>query len=227
MPFRIGLENNQEGWRSVAWALQHPGCFAYGVSADAALAAMHDAVEEYAAWTAFHGEAFWTNTEVVKLHVDEVWDGYCIDGSYELAGTGRRVSAFFRYDWKPLLEAEVNRGLVLLSWGRADLMDMLEKGWRVAAADIAAWEWDVMDRLGVAGPRERLPAGDLDRLHAVREHLFRVLPALIGVERVVGERGELWSPRKMLRLLVWHERDRINQLQGRLSVEPLLSASYA
>lgn len=29
MLFHIGLENNVEG-RSLAWVLDHPGCFAYG-----------------------------------------------------------------------------------------------------------------------------------------------------------------------------------------------------
>ena len=28
MRFRVGLENNFEG-RSLAWGLEHPGCFAY------------------------------------------------------------------------------------------------------------------------------------------------------------------------------------------------------
>ncbi len=26
----IGIGNNNEGFRSIAWALEHPGCFAYG-----------------------------------------------------------------------------------------------------------------------------------------------------------------------------------------------------
>ena len=36
MIFQAGIENNNEG-RSIAWALEHPGCFAYGVNADGAL----------------------------------------------------------------------------------------------------------------------------------------------------------------------------------------------
>ena len=29
MIFRIGIENNDDD-RTIAWALEHPGCFAYG-----------------------------------------------------------------------------------------------------------------------------------------------------------------------------------------------------
>ena len=32
MIFQVGIENNNEG-RSIAWALEHPGCYAYGMKA--------------------------------------------------------------------------------------------------------------------------------------------------------------------------------------------------
>ncbi len=37
MKFRIGIGNNNEGFRSIAWALEHPGCYAYGVNQVAGL----------------------------------------------------------------------------------------------------------------------------------------------------------------------------------------------
>jgi hypothetical protein len=35
MIFRIGIENNNDD-RSIAWSLEHPGCFAYGVNSEQA-----------------------------------------------------------------------------------------------------------------------------------------------------------------------------------------------
>ena len=41
----------------------------------------------------------------------------------------------------------------------------------------------------------------------VRVRLQEILSGLIGATLVVGKEGELWSPRKMLRRALWHERD--------------------
>jgi len=30
MKFRVGIENNNERIRSIAWVLEHPGCYTYG-----------------------------------------------------------------------------------------------------------------------------------------------------------------------------------------------------
>jgi hypothetical protein len=68
-------------------------------------------------------------------------------------------------------------------------------------------EWWYMDRLGLAIPREQVPDEPFERLEKVRAHLISVLPRLIGSAQVVGINGEIWSPRKLLRRAVWHERD--------------------
>jgi len=47
----------------------------------------------------------------------------------------------------------------------------------------------------------------------VRARLLEVLPSLVGVEQVVGRRGELWSPRKLLRRALWHERDHAEHIR--------------
>ncbi len=39
MLLRVGIENNNDG-RTIAWALEHPGCFAYGQDAAEAQATM-------------------------------------------------------------------------------------------------------------------------------------------------------------------------------------------
>jgi hypothetical protein len=39
------------------------------------------------------------------------------------------------------------------------------------------------------------------------------LPALKAVNRVAGMDGELWSPRKVLRRALWHERDHMEHIR--------------
>ena len=54
MLFRVGIENNNEGYRSIAWALEHPGCYAYGDDADEALENLSTAIREYSHWIEEH-----------------------------------------------------------------------------------------------------------------------------------------------------------------------------
>ena len=51
MQIRVGLENGFEG-RSLAWVLDHPGCFAVGQDAAEALLSVPRAVLAYADWVA-------------------------------------------------------------------------------------------------------------------------------------------------------------------------------
>jgi hypothetical protein len=37
------------------------------------------------------------------------------------------------------------------------------------------------------------------------------------MDRVVGKEGELWSPRKVVRRMLWHERDHIEHIQKLLT----------
>jgi hypothetical protein len=228
MRFEIGIENNVEG-RSQAWALGHPGCFAYGPDGDAALVAMKESIMEYAAWIARHREGMdWLNNlnalrpDEVELCLVETWDVYTIDQDFELAQEGYEVDAWFRHDWKPLTSQDLERSLQLLAWSRADLLEAvrdldqealdaphLGERWSIAGIlqHVGGAEWWYLDRLGLAFPQEQVPHDPYDRLHMVRVRLEEVLPTLVGVEKVVGLDGEFWSPRKLLRRAVWHERD--------------------
>ncbi len=68
-------------------------------------------------------------------------------------------------------------------------------------------EWWYLSRLGLAFPREQVPEEPLPRLEKVRQQLNLALRKLEGVKHVVGVDGEFWSPRKILRRALWHERD--------------------
>jgi len=231
MIFRIGIENNFEG-RSIAWALEHPGCFAYGVNGEAALSNLPTALDKYAGWILQHEPRTWLSflPEDVKLVVDGTWEVYFVNDDLDQVSEteGYSVNAFFPYDWKPLSAIEIERGLKMLEWSRADLLKTISslseekrnatypgERWSINGilAHIGSAEWWYMDRLGLAFPRAELPEDPLQRLEKVRKHFNSILFRLKDVHKVIGIDGEFWSPRKLLRRVLWHERDHIEHIQ--------------
>lgn len=227
MEFQIGLENNTEG-RSIAWALGHPGCFAYGSDGTEALSAAPQAIHKYMGWVSARATPGWFADEPVSTRLVESWDCYSIGEDYELKADGYEVNAWFRDDWKPLTEDEVTRGLLILAWSRVELLqtvkdlnlDILERSypgerWSIAGilAHIANADWWYLDRLGLASPRSEMPSEPFERLEMVRAGLIEILPRLVGSHQVVGIDGEFWSPRKLLRRAAWHERDHIQHIR--------------
>src|SRR5688572_11212143 len=125
MIFRIGIENNNDG-RSIAWALEHPGCYAYGENSEAAQRNFPQAAHDYAAWIAQHGDS-WLDDEV-EVVVEEIFDAYFINAAFERGEPSEdssMVESFFVRDWKPLKPHEIERGLQLLAWSRADLLNLV------------------------------------------------------------------------------------------------------
>ena len=228
MIFRVGIENNNEG-RSIAWALEHPGCFAYGKDASAASANLEIAIQSYATWILKHEPRTWLNFEEVKIRVEEAWNAYLIDDEFDqVENDGYSVESFFRYDWKPLTAVEIHRALKLLAWSRSDLLITVEglsdeklnqtylgERWSINGilSHISDAEWWYLDRLGLAFPHQEVPEESFTRLEKVRA-LFKVtLPKLAGSKQVVGIDGEFWSPRKILRRALWHERNHIEHIR--------------
>jgi hypothetical protein len=225
--FRIGLENNTEG-RSQAWMLGHPGCFAYGANGSQAYQAVPQAIRSYRDWIAAHTTASWLAGDDLEYRLDETWECYTINNDFELAQEGYEVNAWFRHDWLPLSTQEIERGLLLLSWGRNDLLDTVSglspeilartypgERWSIAGIlnHIGGAEWWYQERLGLVFPRSDVPDDPFPRLEKVRSNLIQALPTLAGSTQVVGLSGEFWSPRKLLRRAVWHEADHIAHIR--------------
>ncbi len=230
MLFRMGLENNIEG-RSMAWALEHPGCFAYGADSASALAAAPKGVRTYAAWLASHGDRGF-DPDPIEVKLYETFNGYAIDPDFNLvvpdADDSYEVNAWFRHDWKPLTAEEVERGLTLLSWSRQDLLETVRgldaatldrkypnERWSIAGVirHVGGAEWWYLDRLGLAFPQNEVPKEPFERVEKVRAWLITVLPKLAGSRQVLGVDGEFWSPRKLLRRAIWHELDHVGHIR--------------
>ena len=229
MKFRVGIENNNEGIRSIAWVLNHPGCFAYGGDEQESLANAFVAIREYARWLDEH-EKTWIPVDVdIEPRVEQVWTDYTINEEFDrVEKDGYDVEPFFEHDWKPLTGTDIERGLKLLAWSHADLLAVLEKltpeqwafkkegeRWDIAGIvnHIGGAEWWYLDRLGLAFPRAEVPKEPLERIQKVRNLMNEALPTLKAVNRVAGVDGELWSPRKVLRRALWHERDHTEHIR--------------
>lgn len=236
MKFRIGIENNNEGIRSIAWVLEHLGCFAYGDDGEQALANVVGAIRAYVGWMKRHGEAWVVLVGEIEPVPEQVWTDYQINEAYDhVSSGGYDVDSFFQHDWKPLTGVEIERARKLLSWSRADLLGVVGhlvpqqwgsqitgERWDIAGITnhIGSAEWWYLDRLGLAFPRAELSPEPLARLDKVRAWLNDQLAQFEGSAQVVGIEGEFWSPRKVLRRALWHERDHTEHIQKVLAQHP-------
>jgi hypothetical protein len=230
MIFQVGVENNNEG-RSIAWALEHPGCFAYGVRGETAVSNLQMAIDKYAGWILRHERNSWLTFAEgdIETVINGIWDDYFVNEEMDKTAEadGYEVDSFFPYDWKPLSALEIKHGLSMLTWSRDDLLKSVQglgeaklnqtypgERWSINGilGHVGGAEWWYLDRLGLAFPRANVPEEPLLRLEKVRKHLITELGKLEGAKQVIGVVGELWSPRKLLRRALWHERDHTDHI---------------
>jgi len=229
MKYRIGVENKFEGLRSIAWTLDHPGCFAYGLNEQEAIANSVGAMHDYVNWLQVHESAWIPSDESFEPQVEQVWTDYMINDDFErVEEDGYFVEPFFECEWRPLTAIDIERGLKLLAWSHADLLSILEKltpeqwaykkegeRWDITGIvnHIGGGELWYLDRFGLA-PSNADVTGDLmEQLNKIREALNDGLPTFEGSKQVVGLEGEFWSPRKLLRRAIWHERDHTEHIR--------------
>jgi hypothetical protein len=211
MPYFFNLEQMESQW--IAYATGLPGCFAAGATGEAAMAAAPAAIAEYAEWC--RPAVVLPPAPPFDVAVDEIHRAWLIEPDDE-------VNAFFAADRAPLTTPDIEVRLRLLELTRRDLLAAVEGLDAEALARPApepfwpiggilnhtarAEQW-YLSRLGLEAPGFDPGANVFERLALVRARLVEVLPGLAGDSRVVAVRGELWSPRKMMRRALCHERD--------------------
>jgi hypothetical protein len=221
MIIRVGLENRIEG-RSLALALDFPGCYAYGKDASTCLVAVPSALLQYERWIAQHSPSPWLALGNFDVRLVDVWEVYKINSTCEENEKGDEINAWFVDDWRPLESVEIERGLAMLDWSRADLLSVVSgqtdpaldvprgrdnRSIRGVLEHIARAEAWYLDRIGLYTPRIVSKPDSFAHLETMRSAFRRQLPALAGSKLVTGKDGEFWSPRKVLRRAIWHERD--------------------
>ena len=190
----------------------------------------------FKAWITSHTRESWlTDIHEVDVRLEEVWEVYNIDSDYNVSPTGDyEVNAWFRHDWKPLTRTDVRLHWRFSSFARTELLETAhgltdeildrtdpQEHWSIRGVlgHIAKAEWWYLDRLEKAGEvRNNLPDEVFAQLAAVRAQLEEVLPELEGVELVRGVAGEFWSPCKLLRRAIRHERDHIDHIGKLLTI---------
>lgn len=230
MQIRIGMENNIEG-RTLAWALDYPGCFAYGDDETDALLRLPREILNFEVWIKDHTSDPWINFEGLDFRIVEHYTTHFINDRYEIMpdGQGYEVNAWFVDDWRPLSEEEIEHALLVFHWQRDELLaglstieqDILVKEvpgqrWNIngIAMHIANAEFWYMQRLGLVNFRREDLAEDIEeRLAQTASIITEQFPKFPGKQKIVGIDGEFWSYRKIVRRSLWHQRDHIEHIK--------------
>jgi hypothetical protein len=210
--FSVGLEEGPDGWTR-AHALNLPGCAAEGESTGAALSAF---ASELAAWLsalARSGEPVPSREAELELAVDE-WirtDAKVREGESDVCFeadlrrlTGEDIDRLVRRfgDLRGTLLAAV-RGA-----SEAELDAKARGDWtpRQILDELARAQWWTLSRLG-ASPMAEVPARTVARLDTaaalVVDRFTTMAAESFGT--VIELDGETWTPRKVLRRLLWLE----------------------
>jgi hypothetical protein len=230
MHIRIGLENNIEG-RTLAWALDYPGCFAYGSDEAEAIINLPKALLEYDYWIKNHTDEPWIDLGDMGMHVVEKYDTFRMGADYKPAppGQGLEINAWFIDDWRPLSQTEIEQGLKIFTWQREELLaglntlepELLEKEfpnqrWNIVGiakhvANAELWYLKRLNLTNVAG--KDLSQDYLLRLSETAALIEQIFPRLSDQVFVQGIEGEIWSYRKIFRRILWHQRDHIDHIK--------------
>ncbi len=211
--FAVGLEEGPDG-AVMAHALTLPGCAAAGADAPAALAAFERALSEWLRLLAFFREPVPADDAELEIAVDE----WLATHAHVSAG---ETTACFAADLAAVSEAEVDVALRRLGELRALLLTRVRPlreegldgpsagGWtlRRVLEELARAQWLTLSGLG-STPMGEAPAdrtlARLDTALAMVVQRFAHLPPEARGARLEID-GEEWTPRKVLRRLLWIE----------------------
>jgi predicted RNase H-like HicB family nuclease len=212
----IGLEQGADGY---IWAhpLEPAGCAGVGASSEEAVAAFERELMEWLRFLASVGEPVPPRGAELELAVDEWIE---TDAKTALGES----AALFAADLRALGDDELRRGVRLLGDLRGTLLARIRRiprrevdtaldaaatgGWtiRQVLEELARAQWWTLSRLG-ASPMAETPDSTIARLDTamalVVQHLGGLDPDRRGARLELD--GEEWTPRKVLRRLLWLE----------------------
>jgi len=230
LQIRIGLENNIEG-RTLAWALDYPGCFAYGEDEAEALIRLPRKLLQYEIWIKDHTSEPWVEFADLDLRVVERYKTFWIGEDHypALKGEGYEINAWFIDDWRPISKEEIEHALKIFHWQREELLaglstiepDILEmdrpnQRWNILGIvkHIANAELWYLSRLDLTPLSHRdLALEPEDRLAQTAALIEKYFPTFLDEVNVTGIEGEFWSYRKIVRRTLWHQRDHIEHIK--------------
>ena len=220
---QIGIERNVEG-RTLAWALDYPGVFTYGADDAEALIRIPRQILTFESWLNLHTDQTWVLLDGLDMHIDETFEVFPV----EVDGSFYEVNAFFRSDLIPLSDEELHQAQQIFNWQREELLAGVEtlapellkrkfEGQRVTIEGIlehiARVESWYFSRLDFEVPQLDGNSNAIQMLEASAKMTNRYLPELLGFEQVFEHHQEKWSARKLVRRLLWHQRDHIDHIR--------------
>ena len=220
---QIGIERNVEG-RTLAWALDYPGVFTYGADDAEALIRIPRQILTFESWLNLHTDQSWVQLEGLDMHIDETFEAFPVEAD----GKIHEVHAFFRSDMVPLTEEDIQKALMVFKWQREELLAGVEtlpaellkhefegQRWTIEGIleHIARVESWYFSRLGFEIPEPADGSDAYRLLNASAAIVNKCLPELIGSDQVFEHRQEKWSARKLVRRLLWHQRDHIDHIR--------------
>jgi len=236
MHINIALEGKYEN-HFIAWALDFPGCFGYGADEQEAIIHFPQDFLAYQNWINFKaGIHSWVkDIRDFDIRLVESFKNFYVNDQLQIVENhGKMISSWFQNDQKPLIQTEIEQALEILKWSRKDFLDLWDsipptamdikfpdERWTIAEIfqHVANAEWWYLDRLGQAKyQKKELPQSPLEKLAVVRENLVKVLPEFENIEFVQKVEGEIWSPRKLVRRSIWHEKDHLVHIQKLMSL---------
>lgn len=205
-PVEVGIEDIEPGhW--ITWVFAVPGSYGSGRTEEEALANVPRALSE--------GTGSVVTAE--SIVVAERWRAAPAEDNPDFL-----VNALFDDDRRPLTAVEVDEGTRRLKQNRERLTAVLTG--QVLTEEIlgilrhlAQAEHWYLKELDLAPADEELPADPHERLARVRDWLIVSVPRLAGEQLYANRSGEGWTPRKLLRRAIWHERDHIQHIEQLLS----------
>jgi predicted RNase H-like HicB family nuclease len=210
--FSVGLEQGP-GRASRAHALDLLGCAAEGDTPEAALEAFSGVLTEWLTLLHAVGEPVPPPDTELEIAVDE-W----IETDADIAAGQSDVC--FEADLRRLTDTEIGNGLRRLGDLRGQLLRRVRavpdaeldrpvpRGWtaRQVLDELARAQWWTLSRLG-SSPLAQVPPRVLGRLDTAMALVMTRFTTLTPEERgrVLDLDGETWTPRKVLRRLLWLE----------------------
>jgi predicted RNase H-like HicB family nuclease len=208
----VGLEQGADGGL-MAHGLTLPGCVGIGATPEEAMASFERALVDWLALLAAAGEPVPPPDAELEVAVDE-WvetDAHVMEGE---------TAALFAHDLRPLTQAEAEAGVRRLGDLRGRMLAPVRRRRNVnldveaapglpvrqVMEELARAQWWTLSRLG-ATPMAGAPDHTLARLDTAAALVVDRMTALPDEAR--GHRieldGEEWTPRKVMRRLLWLE----------------------
>ena len=219
---RVGLEYGVGG-RILAWALDFPGCFAYGQADAEVMLNFARNLLAYEAWINLHADQAWFNLINLDFRIVEVFKP---DNASCMARSSQPV-AFFEDDRRALTQDEVQHALAVYSWQREELLAGLEflpeaaytrakqRTGKTIPAIVSQMTQDCYDILAALKlPLPPFPTKVKPLLSLISPRArSRTCRHGLGVEAIYEVDRELWSPRKAVRYLLWRQREGIEEIK--------------